>query len=404
MRVLLLAQFYPPIIGGEERHVSNLAAALVARGHSVGVATQWIPGSAPFEMDGNVRVYRIRGTLQRIGGVLFSEDQRRHAPPFPDPELVVGLQRVVSQEHPDIVHAHNWLYASYLPLKKLLGVPLVVTLHDYSLVCPKKNHMQNGSVCSGPHFSKCLPCASDHFGRLKGVVTVMGLAASGLFVRRSVDKFITVSGAVAQYNRLAEFGVPYEVIPNFVPDNVGELPPADDEFLRVLPAEFILFVGDLIRLKGINLLLAAYSRLPRSAPPLVLIGRKFAETPPLPPNALHLGTWPHDAVMHAWDRCMFGVLPSIGLETFGIVIIEAMARGKPFIASDIGGMSDVIAHGETGLLVPPGDASALAAAMNSLLTNPTSTVRMGQTALERIDAWKAAPIVSRIEETYRALM
>jgi glycosyltransferase involved in cell wall biosynthesis len=135
-----------------------------------------------------------------------------------------------------------------------------------------------------------------------------------------------------------------------------------------------------------------------------LIGRKFAETPQLPPNVLHLGTWPHDAVMHAWDRCMFGVLPSIGLETFGIVIIEAMARGKPFIASDIGGMPDVIAHGETGLLVPPGDPSALAAAMNSLLTNPTVTVRMGQTASESIDAWKANPIVSRIEETYRALI
>jgi glycosyltransferase involved in cell wall biosynthesis len=405
MRVLLLSQFYPPIIGGEERHVANLAAALADRGHQVSVATQWTPDADPFELDGAVKVHRIRGTMQRMGA-LFSEDQRRHAPPFPDPELVAGLRRVVLQEKPDIVHAHNWLYLSYLPLKKWSGVPLIVTLHDYSLVCPKKNHMQNDAVCRGPRLSKCLPCAIQHFGSLVGVVTTTGLIPSAWFARHTVDKFITVSRAVAHYNKLAKYDVPFEVIPNFVPDDAGVLTPADEhDCLRQLPpGDFILFVGDLMRLKGIEVLLDAYSRLPRSAPPLVLIGRKFPKTPSsLPLNVHHLGPWSHDAVMHAWDRCLFGVLPSIGLETFGIVIIEAMACGKPFIASDIGGMSDVVDHGETGLLVPPGDASALATAMNSLLTDPASTARMGQTASGRIAGLKATPVVSRIEEVYRAL-
>lgn len=403
MRVLLLSQFYPPIIGGEERHVSSLAAALAARGHHVSVATQWIPNAEPFELDGLVRVHRIRGTLQRMDG-LFEENQRRHAPPFPDPELVAGLRRIVVQEKPDIVHAHNWLYLSYLPLKKWSGVPLVVTLHDYSLVCPKKNYMWDGAACSGPRLSKCLPCARQHFGSLKGIVTTASLVPSAWLARHIVDKFIVVSGAVARHNNLAASGVPYEVIPNFVPDDVGTLTSADEDCLRQLPADgFILFVGDLIRLKGIEVLLDAYSRLPSSAPPLVLIGRDFPETPKLPFNVHHLGAWSHDAVMHAWRRCLFGVLPSIGLETFGIVIIEAMACGKPFIASAIGGIPDVIDHGESGLLVPPGDASALAQAMNSLITEPSFADRMGQLAARHIGTYKAASVVSRIEGTYSAL-
>ena len=66
MRVLLLTQFYPPIIGGEERHVRNLGAALSRRGHKVSVATQTAPGAGANDMDGAVRVHRLRGTLQRM--------------------------------------------------------------------------------------------------------------------------------------------------------------------------------------------------------------------------------------------------------------------------------------------------------------------------------------------------
>ena len=72
MRILLLSQFYPPIVGGEERHVQNLAAALVRRGHQVSVATLWYPGAPASVLDGKIRVYRIRGTLQRFAAI-FAE-------------------------------------------------------------------------------------------------------------------------------------------------------------------------------------------------------------------------------------------------------------------------------------------------------------------------------------------
>src|SRR4051812_17748896 len=135
MRILMLAQFYPPIIGGEERHVRNLSAALVARGHEGAVATLWHEGMAEFEIDdGGVRIYRMRGTLQRVEG-LFSETGRRHAPPFPDPELMWALRGVIKRERPEIVHAHNWMVHSFQPIKRWSGASLVMTLHDYSLAC-----------------------------------------------------------------------------------------------------------------------------------------------------------------------------------------------------------------------------------------------------------------------------
>src|SRR5205085_3829998 len=167
-----------------------------------------------------------------------------------------------------------WLYLSYLPLKNWSGVPLVVTLHDYSLVCAKKNYIHDGVACSGPQLWKCITCAQRHFGTVKGTVTAMSLSP-GWLTRNMVDKFITVSHAVARFNNLAAFGVPHEVIPNFVPDDVSTLTPAEQhDCISQLPPKYILFVGDLIHLKGIEVLFEAYRRLPE-VPPLVLIGRKF---------------------------------------------------------------------------------------------------------------------------------
>ncbi|TIU37585.1 MAG: glycosyltransferase family 1 protein, partial [Mesorhizobium sp.] len=136
---------------------------------------------------------------------LHTDPERRHAPPFPDPELVLGLKRVVAREEPDIVHAHNWIYASFLPLKALSGARLVVTLHDYGLVCAKKNFMHLGAdLCSGPALAKCLPCAAKHYGAVKAAATTLGNWASSFAARREVDRFIAVSHAVAYHNGLTQ--------------------------------------------------------------------------------------------------------------------------------------------------------------------------------------------------------
>ncbi len=408
MRILMLAQFYPPTIGGEEQHVRTLSTELAARGHRVAVATLWHDGLAEFERDGAVRVYRIKGTMQRAAW-LFSEAGRRHAPPLPDPELTLALHRVVQAERPQIVHGHNWLVHSFVPIKRLSGARLVVTLHDFSLVCAQKNLLYRDTVvCSGPELRKCLRCVADHYGAAKGVATLLANRAAAGFERGAVDKFLAVSRATATGNGLPEGDVPWEVIPNFLPESEPRVacdPAAYDEYTKRLPeVPYLLFVGDLRRFKGIEVLFRAYTLLD-DAPPLVLIGRRCPDTPPrLPPNVFALGGWPHGAVLAAWQGALFGLVPSIGIETFGIVALEAMAAGRPVIASGIGGLVDVVADGQTGVLVPPGDPIALRGAMQRLLEDAPLCERLGEAARQRAACFRAGSVVTRIEETYRALL
>jgi glycosyltransferase involved in cell wall biosynthesis len=403
MRILLLSQFYPPIVGGEERHVRNLAAALAQRGHTVSVATQWTPlaKAEAADSDGDVRVHRIRGLLQRLPS-LFAESERRHAPPFADPELVIRLMRIVAEEKPDIVHAHNWLLASFLPLVGWSKAGLVVTLHDYGLVCPKKNLVRHEQICAGPRLRECLPCASAHYGASKGCITVAGSIATRVWAMRNVSRFIAVSHAVARHSRLKERGARFSVIPNFVPDNVSAPCGETDPRLRSLPqGGYILFVGDLMRLKGIDVLLQAYARLAR-APALVLIGRRCRDTPSVLPRNVHIfSMWPHHAIMQAWRRCLFGVLPSTGPEACATVVMEAMASGKPVVATDIGGMPDLIGDGKTGFLVPPGEAVPLTQAMQRLVDDRDLVTRMGAEGLVKAEQLKAASVVPQIERIYR---
>ena len=116
----MLAQFYTPVVGGEEHAVRSLSVELASRGHEVGVATI-VQGDSPavgLDDDG-VRVHRLRSASSRLP-VLYGAD-RRHAPPVPDPELLWRLRRLIRSERPDIVHAHNWIVHSYLPLRRTSG-------------------------------------------------------------------------------------------------------------------------------------------------------------------------------------------------------------------------------------------------------------------------------------------
>ncbi len=403
MRVLLLTQFYPPVIGGEERHVRNLAAELIRRGHDVCVATQWSPGLQEREVDNGAKIYRLRGTMRRAGW-LFRETERPHAPPFPDPELVVGIRRLMQSEKPDIVHAHNWMVHSYTPLKSMFDAPLVATLHDYSLTCPKKTLLRDGRLCDGPAAAKCLSCATQLYGVAKGVVATLGCAAMGAVERRTVDMFIPVSRAVAELNGLKNAAVNFEVIPNFIPDDLENLSSNPDACLNDLPADFMLFVGDFRDYKGVHVLLDAYSRMSNAAP-LVLVGRPTQEIQTVQaPGVQVFNNWPHSAVMHAWSRCLFGVAPSIGPEPCSTSVIEGMAMGKPMIVTDIGGMPDLVAHGRTGFVVPPNDPIALAGAMQTLLVNSNLRSRMGESCHDWVEKLRARSVVSRIVDVYETLL
>ena len=404
MRILMLAQFYPPTIGGEERHVANLSAELAARGHQVSVATLWHKGFARFESEKGVRIHRIRGTLPRMEAI-FSYKDRQFAPPFTDPEALWALRRIISEERPDIIHAHNWIVHSFTPLKAWSKAKLVMTLHDYSLVCVQKRLMRHGVRCSGPAFVKCLNCAADFYGIGKGVPSTLANLIWGEIERRTVDMFLPVSRSVAEQTRLEKSRVPYRIIPNFIPDN-AEAPENDAHaLLAQLPEnDFLLYVGDLMPDKGIDVLLQAHAQLNNQIP-LVLIGRPvtgYLER--IPPNVLHLGRWPHSAIMQAWSRCAIALIPSICPDACPTVAMEAMTMGRPIIASRIGGLTDIIVDGQTGLLVPPGDPQALGKAIQSLLDDPEQRECMTMMARQRVMEFQAQSVVPRIEQVYREIL
>ena len=399
----MLTQFATPIIGGEEQHVINLSRELVRRGHQVAIATIKHSKQAEFEIDDGVRIYRLQGTTQRISR-LYKEDGRRHAPPFPDPEITFGIRRVITLEQPDIVHAHNWIMYSYLPLAPKSKAGLVMTLHDYSFQCATKRFMYRGYTCSGPGVRKCLGCAYSHYGMFKGWPVYLSNRLMSHLESKSVDMFLAVSQVTAINNGLVDSGLPYQVVPNFVSDDLGFEQDSNNPILDQLPKDgYLLFVGDLSGEKGIMVLLRAYAGL-KNAPPLVLIGRRCNDTPKeMPPNVLMLGSWPHSAVMQAWKRSGIALVPSVWTEPFGMVVIEAMSAGRPVIASKIGGILDIVTHGESGLLVTPGDAESLREAIEMLLAKPELRQQMGKAAEQRSAEFRAGVVVPRIEQIYRSV-
>jgi glycosyltransferase involved in cell wall biosynthesis len=397
MKVLMVTDFYPPFLGGVEVLVSTLSRQLVSRGHEVAVATLATPGLPSEEVDQGVRIYRIPASSRRAA-FLFANETRPWAPPAPDPEATAALRAVARRERPDIVHGHDWLARSFLPLKRRNGPAFVMSLHYFTLSCPKKNLMYDHSPCTGPRLGKCLSCAGRHYGRAKGTAVTLAHRPSARAEARLVDLFLPVSAATATGNGLDAALLPFVVVPNFVADAAP--PPDAAHLMQSLPDEpFFLFVGDVRRDKGADVLLEAYERM-ANPPPLVLIGKVWPETPSIPNGVTLLRDWPNGAVRQAMRRSIALVAPSVWAEPFGIVVAEAITAGRPVVASAIGGIPEIVRHDQEALLVEPGDADALARALSRIATDDSLRDRLAANAALRARAFTPATVVPRFEAAY----
>lgn len=397
LRILMLAQSYAPIVGGIEHMVEDMSAELAKRGHEVSVATLRQPKAEPVGSEA-VPVHPLGSAVHDIPG-LDLDTERHHAPPAPDPRTTLELRRLVERLRPDVVHAHDWLVHSYLPLNRRSSAGLVLSMHDYGLICATKRYMYEGSICSGPGNAKCVRCARDEYdGAVKGTIAALGTRASGRRMRRHIDLFLPVSNAVREFCRLGPDDT-YRVIPNFVSGSPEPL--EDDPDLDRLPDRpFILYFGDVSTQKGVDNLIAAYRQL-SSPPPLVLIGRRFEGEIEDTGGALALGRMPHRLALEAVRRSMFTVAPSIWPDPFPVVALETAAAGKPIVASRIGGLQDSVADGESGILVPPGDRGALAAALERLAGDEGLRQRMGAAAAARqATLFTPDTVVPQYEEAY----
>ena len=383
-------------------------------------------GDHPAEetLDG-VRVIRIHGWSG--GRTAFHADAARpFHPTVPDPGAMAALRRVVQRERPDVVHSHSWLQYSYFPLHhRQRGPAHVVTLHDYGLACPKKTlqHVTRrlASSADGPpseptaaHLSSrarargwrsASPARQSSTVYSRARRSRLGLRASRILHGRA-DRYIAISTAVADGSRHA---LPSRseivVIPTMVPNDLPALARSTPRPAFLPPEDgYLMFVGALGRHKGVDVLLEARRRM-RNRPPLVLIGTPRADTPRIDdPEVVIAHNVPSAQVMASWMRASVAVVPSVMERAdWGRWPIEAMLVGRAVVASDVGGLRDVVEHGTTGLMVPPGDPGALAAALDSLLDNPEARRRMGE--WDGCARGSSRPaVVPRVIETFREVL
>lgn len=393
MRILQVSDFYPPDPGGLEGHVARLAGQLAARGHEVAVATGGAAGTRMSTMDGPVLVGRLPLSLDRLP--IYATGRAFH-PPWPDPAFVRTLLAMARRFQPDVIHAHGWSEFSAAAVGRRLDVPVVATLHDYGLRCPTKSLHCGDRPCRSPLGLCCLTCRNCDQGLVKraGLAAAIGLGRGRLAGR--IARFLAVSSYLARSHISLGIGdeSAYRVMPNFIDDvamtnSADGPPPADGP---------ILFVGPATPHKGRAVLADAYRSLP-VRPPLWLVG---GESSASLDGIEYLGRRTGAELADAYRAASVVVVPSVWPDPCPTVALEAMAAGRPVIASAVGGLTDIVEPGVTGLLVPPGDPGALADALRALTEDPELAGKLGAAGRDRVvERFSAAAVVPSIESTYR---
>jgi phosphatidylinositol alpha-mannosyltransferase len=245
-------------------------------------------------------------------------------------------------------------------------------------------------------------------------VLTNGLAAVLLGGRRRMNRLharIAVSEAAAWTARRF-YGGRYRIVPNGV-----HLPHSDQLAYETtgtgrLDAEThppqrelrILFIGQAVERKGLPILLRAFEALRDQIPAtLTLVGASPEEVAHmmLDDRGVHaLGKVSEERKLAELARAQVVCAPSLGGESFGMVLTEAFAAATPVLASDIPGYRDVLRHGIDGLLVPPGDALALAEALRTLALDPALRARMAAAARERAERFAWPHVAAEVLDTY----
>ena len=238
----------------------------------------------------------------------------------------------------------------------------------------------------------------------------MEVAAPALrTVASRIDAAIAVSEAAARFPAPVIRGR-FEVVPNGVEVERFADPgtPA-----RGLPdGRRLLWVSRLDPQKGFPILLRAFERLASELDDLCLVvagdGRDRIALELLSDRdrerVVMLGTVPHDDLPPLFAAANAFAAPATGHESFGVVLVEAMAAGVPVVATDIPGYREVVRDDVDGLLVPPGDAGALAGALARVLGDPQLAARLAAAGPERAAAYSWDRVVPQVEAIYERVV
>ena len=376
MRVALVSPYSWTYPGGVARHIEALGRELREQGHDARVL-------APFDPPDRLATRLHKGAppqdrtppewlvpLGRTVGIPANGGVSNLAI---SPASVRRLRAALDTGGYDVIHLHE-PHAPLLGWDALMSctaAPLVGTFHCYST-----NDLTNG----------------------------IGVAAGA---RRRLNRLverIAVSDAAA-WTGQRYYGGRYRVIPNGVdlldPEHV--LHPRPE---RPAGAMKIAFVGQAVERKGLPVLLRAFDALREQLPvELVVIGPDEAEVRRVAldermDGVRVLGRVDDDTKHRELADCDVLCAPSLGGESFGMVLTEAFAQGVPVVASDIVGYRDVVSHGRDGVLVPPGDALALAHALRDLALRPARRRTMSEAAARAAHKYAWPRIAQRVTAVY----
>ncbi len=352
MRVVFTTDYYPPHIGGGvEAVVNQVASQLVHHGHHVMVVTLGRQDWPRSEILDGVYIHRFQSTrLNRVTGL----------------ELTVSLESfrkmtsTIEGFAPDIVNAHHQFFTTTpaaLSAAEKLGIPSVLTLHIAGL---------------------------DDFGGWRGAISRIYEAALARRLVARADALVAVSQAVAAATDLRP-GQAIEVIPNGV--DLVRFRPGDPKTGD--PVRFV-FVGRLIANKGPDVVLEAFRVVNGRAAntrltfvgdgPMLPVLERTVRAHRLGDVVEFLGM--REDVADILRQAHVFVRPS-AIEGMPLTILEAMASGLPVIATDVGGVTEIVTHGTTGLVVAPGSATPVVDAMLQLMDSQRRH-EMGAAALERV--------------------
>lgn len=301
-------------------------------------------------------------------------------------EAVRNIGRLIDHERPDILHCHNiyhQLTPSIIGAAKKRGIPVVLTLHDYKIVCPTYLRLRDGKPCSdcldsGPFNVLKKRCADHSIG--KSALMYVEAVAQGLLRNyEMVDIFIAPSQFMA--DSVTQKRVPKEKVR--VLYNGVDLPNQDGS---LVDGGYILYLGRLSPEKGVLTLLSAHSEMAGCVDLVIAgIGHHDDELRQSYPRAKFIGHVSGTKLHDVLSGASVVVVPSEWYENCPMSVLEAMSYGKPVIGSNIGGLPELIVNGETGLLFEPGNKVELLDAMSELMNNSTRRQSMGMLARKRAE-------------------
>ena len=349
MKIVLCHNFYR-LEGGEDRVFADERALLESYGHDVIQFTKHNDATQD---------------MSRVGLAASTIWNRKTA---------TQLRQIVRRERADVVHFHNTLPlispSAYYAARRG-GAAVVQTLHNYRMMCPKAIFFRDGGICESC-LGKSIPtpailhgCYRDSRAATAAVVGMLTTHRAMKTYRRVVDTYIALSQFSRQKHILG--GLPAEKImvkPNFVSPDPGD---------GSGNGGFAMYLGRLSPEKGIDTLLAAWSRM-ESRVPLKIVGDgplapQVREAASQHDQIEYLGQKSTDEVTQLIGEAALLVLPSVNFEGFPKTIVEAFSRGTPIVASRLGAMQEFIEDGVTGRHFEPGDADDLAAKVEQLFAN-----------------------------------